>query len=118
MSLVHAILRNRLLAPPQNEVRLMHHARAAYASLDFGDLTTEVLARIARERGVDFATCLLYDRIRCSSVHGAFIRDLESLEPDPGSLPSIHGKVLVVPAGFYREHPEFGGDGRLVREIA
>src|SRR5687767_10229360 len=115
---IHALLKNRLLEPPRNEVRLLQEARALHPDLEYGDLSTGLLARIARDRGVDLPTCLLYDRIRRSPEHGPFIRELERLEPDPLSLPRLRGRVLIAPAGFYREYPEFGGDGRLVREVA
>jgi hypothetical protein len=115
---MHVFFRNRLLAPPQDEVRLLHEVRRAYPDLDFYALTREVLARIAGERGIDFATALLYDRVRRSPEHGPFIAGIERLEPDLDRLPRLSGKVLVVPAGFYQEYPELGGDGRLACRIA
>jgi hypothetical protein len=118
MSLARYLLKKRSPAPIGNEVRLFHEVRRAYPGLDYADLTSEALARIVRERGIDFATALLYDRIRRSSEHGPFIREMESLEPDLAALPRLSGKVLVAPAAFYREYPEFAGDGLLVREIA
>jgi hypothetical protein len=30
----------------------------------------------------------------------------------------MHGHVLIAPGAFYREHPRYGSDGRLVREAA
>src|SRR4051794_41177044 len=105
-------------APPVNEVRLLREGETANPELEYPDLTAGVLARITAERGVDFATALLYSRIRRSREHGPFIRRIDALEPDPQRLPQLPGTLLLVPAGFYREHPETGGDGAFLREIA
>src|SRR3712207_5662378 len=117
MSVLRLLQRN-IPVPASNELRLLHEARTTYAGLRYADLSAELLARITRERGVDFATALLYDRIRRSLEHGAFIRDVEALAPDLDALPRLSGTVLVAPATLYREFPEFGGDGLLVRQIA
>src|SRR5207302_7105256 len=50
--------------------------------------------------------------------HGPFIAELDAIEPDLDALPRLAGTLLVAPGAFYREHPETGADGRLVREIA
>src|SRR3954452_15462076 len=105
-------------APPVNEVRLLREAEAAYPELEYPELTAGVLARSTADRGVDFAPALLYSRIRRSREHGPFIRRIEALEPDPQQLPRLAGTLLLVPAGFYREHPETGGDGAFIRDIA
>ena len=105
-------------ARPVDELRLLHQAARAYPSLGFHDLSTATLARVTRERGVDFATALLYDRLRRSTEHGRFIAQLEALEPNLDALPRLEGAVLVAPAAFYQELPEFGGDGQLIRDIA
>ena len=104
--------------PAVNEVRLLHEAGAACPGLRYADLSAETLACITRERGVDFATALLYDRVRRSEEHAPFIAAVEALEPDLTALPRLRGRVLVAPAAFYRQFPGYGGDGRLIREVA
>ncbi len=87
------------------------------AQAEFEELTTPELARISTERGVDFATALLHDRLRRSVAHADFIRDLEAI--DAADAPArLSGKLLVAPAAFYREYPKFGGDGAMIRKIA
>jgi hypothetical protein len=104
-------------APSGSAGRLLSEAREAFPELDYASLTSAKLRDITLERGVDFATVLLYDRIRRSGVHAEFIEKVEAFEPGP-TLPRIGGKMLVAPAAFYREHPRFGGDGRMVRAAA
>lgn len=101
-----------------NEIRLLHEASTVYPELSYARLSTEVLARIIQERGVDFATALFYDRIRRSPEHGPFITEVEALEPDLRTLPRLAGKVVIAPGAYYREHPELGGDGLLLRQVA
>jgi hypothetical protein len=69
-------------------------------------------------RGCDFATALLYDRIRREPPIAEFIAAIDALRRDEGPVPSLRGKVLVAPAAFHRELPQFGGDGRAITEIA
>lgn len=101
-----------------NEVRLRHEAGRCYPWLEYADLSAGVLARIAAERGVDFATALFYDRLRRSPQHGRFIAEVESAPLDLHALPRLRGTVVIAPAAGYREYPAFGGDGRLIAEIA
>ncbi|HEX8968515.1 MAG TPA: hypothetical protein VF937_11580, partial [Chloroflexota bacterium] len=104
--------------PPVDEPRLLHEVSATGDSPAYTALTNGFLQRLSAERGVDFATALLYDRVRRSAEHGQFIHDVESLDLDLARLPRLRGTVLLVPAPFYRELPEFGGDGRLMRQVA
>ena len=113
------------LVPPRhrparavNECRLLDRARAAYPELHYAALTHDVLAELSAREGVDFATALFFDRIRRSPEHGPFVRAIEAIEPDLSALPRVPGTLLVAPAAFYREYPEFGGDGLIVRQIA
>lgn len=101
-----------------DELRLRHEARRAYPELRYADLTRDRLAEIAGERGVDFATALFHERLRTSDEHGAFIREIDAVELDFDSLPRLRGTVWIAPAAGYREFPELGGDGALVRAVA
>jgi hypothetical protein len=65
------------------------------------------------ESDIDFATVALHEDLRARNAR--FISRVESAGPAPsGPLP----RVLVVPAAFHRQFPRFGGDGRVVREVA
>jgi hypothetical protein len=83
------------------------------------ELTQPVLARLAAERGTDFATALLYDRLRRSPEHGPFIRRVDDLVARPPHFPgTIDVLLAVAPGAYYHELPRAGGDGRLLRESA
>ncbi len=113
------LLRKTFSASPMvNEVALRRRAASAFPELGYARLTTEMLRDIARDEGADFAAALFFDRIRRSPEHGVFIAELEALDPCLASLPRLAGKLLVAPAAFYREYPELGGDGAIVRDVA
>ena len=83
------------------------------------DLNATALLSITSERGVDFATALLFDRFRHASRHVEFIQRIDALRQC--SLPNLRNcgvKIAIVPGALYRERPDFGGDGLLVREVA
>jgi hypothetical protein len=83
----------------------------------WAELTQPVLARVAAAHGLDFATALLYERLRRSEQHGPFIRHVDGLIAQPPSPPPKADVLLAVaPGAFYRELPRTGGDGRLLRE--
>jgi hypothetical protein len=80
-------------------------------------LTRPVLTEVAAAHGIDFATALLYDRLRRSQQHGAFIRRVDELIAQPPPFTGTMDVLLAVaPGAFYQELPRAGGDGRLIRE--
>jgi hypothetical protein len=86
---------------------------------DWRDLTYPVLARLAAEQGMDFATALLYDRLRRSTDHGPFIRRIDELLAGPPSFDrNLDLLLAVAPGAYYRELPKAGGDGSKLREQA
>lgn len=96
--------------------------RGAGAYTDFvslEDLTPAALQQITAERGIDFATALLYDRILRSARHGPFIEAVRTRltcpVPSKGKLDVL---LAVAPGAYYREIAKNGGDGRLLREEA
>jgi hypothetical protein len=82
------------------------------------ELTAEKLREICARAGVDFATALLYDRVKRSPQHSAFIGQIDQWQ----SLNHKHSvedvTVAVVPAAFYKENPDSGADGKLILEEA
>ncbi|HVT81030.1 MAG TPA: hypothetical protein VHM90_10270 [Phycisphaerae bacterium] len=85
----------------------------------YDDLSREVLGEIARERGIDCATRLLFDSVRTHPRHRAFIEAVDSAAapercPASAELP----RLVVAPGALYREQPRFGSDGRVVRAAA
>jgi len=92
-------------------------------------LSADTLRDISCRHGVDFATALLYDRVRRSSQHATFIAQIaEQTElsransgggiPRSRSAGTPDATIAVIPAAFYKEKPHSGADGRVVREAA
>ena len=73
---------------------------------------------VAAERGAEFATAWLYQRLRMSDANGDFIEQIEAASDDPGALDGVDAKLVIVPGAFYREFPNSGADGRLLQETA
>ena len=99
------------------ETTVLDRARRAYAGLTYDDCSRAVLADVAQRHGVDFATALFFDRVRRAPRNRAFATALERAA-SPDDAVRGRGTLLIVPALFYRERPEIGGDGAVVREVA
>jgi hypothetical protein len=83
------------------------------------ELTQPVLARLAREQGMDLATALLYVLLCRSPEHGPFIRRLDAIpSPSPAELPDPGFRILIAPGAFYRASPRCPGNGWLIRQEA
>ena len=69
--------------------------------------------------GVDFATAVLYDRVKRSPRHARFIEQIdESQQRDRPNRSARDPIILIVPAAFYKEKPHSGADGRVIAEAA
>lgn len=82
--------------------------------LSLDDLSPEVLSQVAFDRGLDFATTVLYDRLLSGLSTGneiVRIETLDDVEPDSRDLPSL---IAVVPGAFYLESPHTGADGQTI----
>jgi hypothetical protein len=102
---------------PGSEAHLTDQARSSYPQYDYAALTPAVLRNLTREYGVDFATALWYDRVRSAEPHRAFIEAVEALDAD-AALPPTSARLLLAPAAFWREYPQFGADGAAVLAVA
>jgi hypothetical protein len=69
---------------------------------------------IAQEHGLDFATALLHEHLRCLPAHEEYLRAAAA-----GEFPLPDGvSVGIVPGAFHREHRHSGADGARVLAIA
>lgn len=103
----------------ETETALLQRAAECLDHATLESLTVETLRQVTKREGVDFATALLFDRFQKNPRHGKFIRQINSLRRDAAAArAAIHAKVVIVPGALYRERPDMGGDGRLVREVA
>jgi uncharacterized SAM-binding protein YcdF (DUF218 family) len=84
----------------------LEQAADAYPGVVFEDLSNEVLVSIQKERGIDFAAAVFFDRAKRARP--------EARTFAPGNA----REVLVVPSALYRHYPEFSGDGEIFRAIA
>ena len=91
---------------------------AAWPGCSWAELTPETVRQLTQQHGIDFATALLFDRLRRSEAHGPFIRRLEAMPEGPAGGWQRDTTVAVVPGAFYVERPESGADGGFVMEQA
>src|SRR5262245_10646501 len=83
------------------------------------DIDPRGLAELVRRRGVDFATAVLYDRLRKSARHGPLLRQDANAAamPEPSAV-ATRAAWLVVPGAFHRERPNTGADGAELKAQA
>ena len=93
-------------------------ARAASFSecRSLADLTADKLREISGREGLDFATSLLYDRVKRSEQHAAFIDRIDQWQTSDRKIGAGNVVVGVIPAAFYKETPNSGADGKLILE--
>lgn len=101
-----------------NRVREISEAdllRQAADWLSTRRLESAGLRELARQRGLDFATAVLYQSLRQSPRHGPLISRL-----DEAALSELRldADVVIVPGAFYKEKPGTGADGRRIQDLA
>jgi hypothetical protein len=120
-----------------DERELLDRASDCRHCPELADLTADALRQVTLSEGIDFATALLYDRIRRSRAHGPLIRRLETPAKSQNeenefgfirfgergcvSAPSDIGrdlKIVIVPGAFYVESPHSGANGQAVIDEA
>ena len=95
------------------ERRLLDRAAAWPEDASSTDLTPDVVRQISDQEGIEFATALLYDRIRRSQEHGPIIERLDSI-PTNQFLPRLDVTLAIAPGAFYVEiSPRRAYDGLL-----
>src|SRR3954447_15333354 len=99
------------VAPMQDEVGLL--ARAAEKAICYKGCipNREALQRLVETQGIDLATAIFYQSILASSTSGPFIGAVDAEAAAPISTTS-RARVLLVPALYYQELPQYGGDGQ------
>jgi hypothetical protein len=97
-----------------SEVALRDRVCRWPADPSWRELTVDRLCVLTNREGIDFATALLYDRLVTSCEHGAFIRNINALEP-PRRLDLT---LALVPGACHVEYPHTGADGRRLLDMA
>jgi hypothetical protein len=82
------------------------------------ELTPAVLAALSRERGIDFTTALFYDRLTRRPDVAALLSNYRAHLAGESTRPVPPGRLAIVPGAFYREYPDTGADGRVIRDEA
>jgi hypothetical protein len=95
--------------------KLLSQAAAFSEFSTLEDCTAPRLAELARARGLDLATAILYDRLLRAPEHGSFFRQVHTAE---GLLEVEPLLVGIVPGAFYREHQNTGADGARIARLA
>ncbi|MBX2796418.1 MAG: hypothetical protein KTR31_02075 [Myxococcales bacterium] len=107
------------MLPMVNETQLLWEAAERLpqiAPADGSAPSHASMVELTAREGVDLATAVLYQWAR--REHRAFIDAVDAFQPTPDThLPSL-GTLLVAPAAGWRERPEYGGDGAVLRHIA
>jgi hypothetical protein len=96
--------------PATEDAALLAQAAALKSWPELNDLTDAVLARVAQERGLEFATALLHTRITRHPEHGAFLKRIAAA----GETAERTSLVGIVPGAFYLEHRGTGAEGARV----
>jgi hypothetical protein len=107
------------VAPMLDEVGLLGRAAEEVKACAGEVPDREMLAALTKTHGIDLATAIFYQSILASPTHGSFVRAVneECAAPLPNHEPSrFH--LLIVPALYYQELPQYGGDGQAIAQIA
>lgn len=101
------------------DAELLHRAAGHREMMTLAECTPDALCDAARKHGVDFAAAVLFDRILANPRHAALIARVNtSINLTKERVETRETSLVIVPGAYYREYPQFGGDGRLLREIA
>lgn len=97
----------------EEDRRLLDDAEAWLRDADAAALRGDWPRRLAQERGIDFATAVLFAHV-CS--HGTGCDDVDSSLGRSATLAGL--TVAVAPGAFYREHAWTEADGAAIRAAA
>jgi len=101
-----------------DERRLLEEAAQTDRPRFASDLTPSVLATMTQERGIDFTTALFYDRLTRRPDVAALLASYHASLVGESARPVPRGRLAIVPGAFYREYPDTGADGRIIRDEA
>jgi hypothetical protein len=112
------LLQSELLERGVDEFSIIENGKKQWPGIRFESLDHERLKQHVVEKGITNTSSILYNKILWESESSPFIQRMDLIEPDLSQLPKISGKLFIAPSGFYKELPEYAGDGGLIREIA
>ncbi len=104
-------------AAPVDEIKLGRMADDYLTELSGVFPSEKYLTEITRDHGADLATMIFYKSILQIPENQQFIAKIDSFSIKQ-TYPRTNIKLYVVPAFFYQEYPEVGGDGKHILEVA
>jgi hypothetical protein len=110
-------VRARLFEGPLvDEVQLANDARKILNRYQQYPLTANQLQQLAVQQSADLAARVFYESLLVSK-HGDFFNTLNNHAADCVEH-TANIKLWIVPGMFYREHPDMGGGGLMIRQVA
>jgi hypothetical protein len=97
-------------------VKLARQAQAHVDALAGRIPSAGELTRITESEGIDLATMVFYQAVRNAEHNRAFVDGVDGQQINEYENTGV--TLLIIPALFYREHPEVGGDGAHIAEVA
>ena len=102
--------------PIQDEVELAQQAQVLLKEMSSLPTKSQIL-ELTQTHSPDIATRCFFDSLRRSEKHGPIISEIEHQSVTPNkSLKDIC--LYIIPGMFYKEHPELGTNGELVKTVA
>ncbi len=105
------------VAPMLDEVGLLARAAEIAPGYEGSIPHRDTLQALTKEQGIDLASAVFYQSILAAPTHGAFVRAVDAESTQPLPTPSRY-HLLIVPALYYQELPQYGGDGQAIAIIA
>ncbi len=103
--------------PHVDEIEMRKTAVELLSATTHDEFNPATLRRWTADHGCGMATCLAYEHLHRIGANASFLERFSRL-PATAKCDGERFHVLIVPTMYYQEHPELGGDGRLVQEIA
>lgn len=99
-----------------NEIQLVADAKKLLKNFTSMPPNAEDILKLSQQHSTDIAARTFYEGL-LQSKHRLFIQKLQNYKKQSINQ-TTDIKILLIPGMFYKEHPETGADGSLVREIA
>ena len=109
-------MRKLYIAPPIDEVQLARKAQPSVDAFEGRMPTAKELAALSELHDIDLATMAFYQAARAADSNRSFVDDVDRQPLDQRTDRRI--TLLILPALFYQEHPEVGGDGAHIASVA
>lgn len=104
------------ISSPVDEVQLAREAQPWADSFEGRIPTVDELAEFSEAHGIDLATMVFYLAVRAADGNREFVEAVD--RQAVGQTTDKRITMLILPALFYEEHPEVGGDGAQIASVA